>query len=173
MKCQQEIICIMAICEVTDGKLNSLFDYNKKYIMEVRSYFKEFIYKGSDHITAYNIYTYLYLKDDTKYLNKRKFKEIKNRIEQLEYNAKSITDKQYEYMKTKYNIIVREPYSDIVKNIIYVLGLSHNYNLLKKMGKNKYKSLNYLNNSHDTLRFEMPPNFLIHYLKVVYLLYLW
>ncbi len=153
MKCQPEIICIMAICEITDGKINSLFEYNKKYLKSVQSYFKDFIYNGSDHLTAYNIYTYLYLKDETKYLSRKKFKEIKNRIEQLEYNAKSITDTQYEYMKTKYNIIGKEPYSDIVKNIIYVLGLSHNYNLLKKTGKNKYKSLNYLTNSETILQY--------------------
>ena len=147
MECQNEIICIMAICEITDGNFNSLFHYNKKQINVVQSYFKPYVYNNSDHITAYNIYTKLYLNAETQYLNKKTFKAIRKRIQQLELYAKSIKKDKYDHMKDKYNIVTKSPYKDFTLNIIYVLALSHYYNLIKQDLDNNYISVNFLNNS--------------------------
>ena len=147
MNCQAEIICIMAICEITDGRINSLFDYHRKYILDAKSYFKPYIHSGSDHITAYNIYTKLYLNKETKYLNKKICYKIEKRIKELEKGATSINEKKYVYMKEKYNIVIKAPYKDQIENIIYILALSHYYNLIKNEFKDNYISMNYLNNS--------------------------
>jgi HrpA-like RNA helicase len=147
MDCQNEMICIMAISEITDGNLNSLFQYNKKIINVVQSYFKQYVYDGSDHLTAYNIYTKLYLNTQTQYLNRKTFKAIQKRIQRLETFAASIKKEKYDYIKEKYNIIQKKPYTDFIHNIIYVLALSHYYNLIKQESTINYTSLNFLNNS--------------------------
>jgi len=153
LNCNEEIIDIMGICEVTDGKINTLFKYNKKELKDVKSYFKSYIYSGSDHITALNIYRQLYLTGNTKYLNKKTFETIKDRIKQIDKNAKSIDDERYEYMNNKYKVVKIKPYSDITNNIIYTLGLSHKYNLIKQKSKLKYTSLNYFKNSDADIEF--------------------
>ena len=153
LNCNEEIIDIMGICEVTDGKINTLFKYNKKELKDVKSYFKSYIHSGSDHITALNIYRQLYLTGNTRYLNKKTFETIKDRIKQIDKNAKSIDDERYEYMNNKYKVVKIKPYSDITNNIIYTLGLSHKYNLIKQKSKLKYTSLNYFKNSDADIEF--------------------
>lgn len=46
-------------------------------------------------------------------------------------------------MNEKYKLVNKKPYKNQIDNIIYVLGLSHYYNLIKKESKN-YLSVNYL-----------------------------
>ena len=137
----------MAIIEITDGKLNTLFDYSRKDIDKVQDYFEPYIYIGSDHLTILNIYNKLYLNKERKYLNKKIFEQIEQRIRQLELYATSINEKRYLYMKTKYNIIIKEPYTDKIENILYIIGLSHYYNLIKKESKINYLSMNYFKNT--------------------------
>ena len=160
MDCQNEIICIMAITEITNGNLNSLFHYNKKQTNMVQSYFKPYIYNGSDHLTAYNIYTKLYLNAETQYLNKKTFKAIRKQIIKLEKYANSIKKEKYDYIQQKYKIIMKKPYTDFIQNIIYVLALSHYYNLIKQDATMYYSSLNFLLNSKAMLEFIdiMPEN---------------
>jgi HrpA-like RNA helicase len=153
LNCQKEIICIMAICEITNGKMNLLFDYNKKELNRVKDYFDPYIYSESDHLTTYNIYTKLYMEKQMKYLNKKIFSTIEDRIKRLEKYANSINKKKYEYIQEKYNLINKTPYSNQIDNIIYVLGLSHYYNLVKKESKMIYTSVNYLKNSSASLEF--------------------
>ena len=151
--CQKEIIQIMAICEVTDGKIDSLFTFNKKDIKIVQNYFKDYIYKNSDHLTVYNIYNKLYLEDKTEYLNKKIFGLIKERIIQLERNAELIKEEKYNYMKEKYNLDYIKPYDDLIDNIICVLSISYKYNLIKNKSKLNYESINYLNNSQANVQY--------------------
>ena len=153
LNCDDDIIDIMGICEVTDGKINTLFKYNKKEMKDVKSYFKPYIYSGSDHVTALNIYKQLYLTGNTRYLNKKTLETIKDRIKQIDKSAKSISDEQYEYMNNKYKIVKIKPYSEKINNIIYTLGLSHKYNLIKQKSKLKYTSLNYFKNSDADIEF--------------------
>jgi len=153
MECQNEIIKIMAIIEITNGKINDLLFYSRKDLPKVIEYFEPLIYEGSDHITAYNIYNELYLKSETKYLNVKLFKTIDNRIEQLMNYATSIKEKKYEYMKEKYNIINHKLYSEKLDNMLYVLGMSHFFNIIKKESKTNYKSINFLKNSVAPVEF--------------------
>ena len=160
MKCQKEIIQIMAICEISNGQLKQLFDYNKKELKNVQDYFKPYIHIGSDHITVFNIYNKLYINKQVKYLNKKLFSSIEKRIIQLEKYATSINEKRYIYMKEKYKIINKDPYNDIIDNIIYVLGISYQYNLIKKVNKITYQSLNFFKNSTANIEYceIMPTN---------------
>lgn len=153
LNCQKEMIQIMAICEVTDGKINSLFNYSKKELNTVKNYLKQYVYNGSDHITAFNIYNELYLQGNTKYLNNKTFGTIKERIEQLNKNSESINEERYNYMNEKYNLIKIKLYDNLIDNIIFVLGLSHNYNLIKQKSKLKYLSINYLKNSEADIEY--------------------
>jgi len=150
--CQPEIISIMAIIEITDGKINSLFFYNKKELDKVKDYFKPYLYNGSDHLTAYNIYHKLFINKETKYLNIKTFEQIKQRIKQLELNASSISVDKYTKMKDKYKIVNKVPYEDKIDNIIYILGLSHYYNLIKKESK-MYSSMNFLKKSSAVIEY--------------------
>jgi hypothetical protein len=110
------------------------------------------LHNGSDHLTAFNIYNNLYLKNETKYLNKKMFNNIDKRIKELDKNAKSINETRYAYMNEKYNLVNKKPYTNQMDNIIYIIGLSHYYNLIKKEGKN-YVSINYLRNSNATIKY--------------------
>ena len=151
--CQPDIICIMAIIEITDGKINDIFDYNRKELDNVKKYFEPYINPGSDHLTILNIYNKLYLTNERKYLNKKLLNQIEKRIKQLELYATSINIKRYIYMKTKYNIVNKEPYTDKNSNIVYILGLSHYYNLIKKESKMNYLSMNYFKNSTAVIEY--------------------
>ena len=160
LNCQKEMIEIMAIIEVTDGKIDSLFDYNKKDLSKVKAYFKSSVYNGSDHITIFNIYHQFYIEGNTKYLNNKMFETIKDRITQLKKNAESINEERYDYMNEKYNLVKIKQSDSIIDNIINVLKLSHSYNLIKLKVKNKYTSINYLKNSEADIKYcaIMPDN---------------
>jgi HrpA-like RNA helicase len=142
--CQKEITQIMAICEVTDGKIDSLFIYNRKDIKIVQNYFKDYIYIGSDHLTVFNIYNKLYLENKTEYLNKKIFASIKDRIVQLERNIGSIKEERYTHMNEKYNLMTNKPFDSLFDNILCVLKISHKFNLIKNTSKINYESSNYL-----------------------------
>ena len=163
LNCQKEMIQIMGICEIIDGKINSLFEYNKKDLNIVKNYFKPFIYNGSDHLTAFNIYNKLYISGNTKYLNIKTFESIKERINQLNKNAESINEERYEYMNNKYNIIKIKLFDNLIDNLLYILGLSHHFNLIKKKNKLIYSSVNYLKNSEANIEYcTIMPNDIQH-----------
>jgi HrpA-like RNA helicase len=144
--CQKDIIIIMAICEITNGKFNMLFDYSKRELQNVTNYFKNYIHDGSDHLTVLNIYNQLFLENKLRYLHKKTLQTIQQRINQLEKYALLINETRYLYMNEKYKLVSKKPYDNIIDNIIYTLGISHYYNLLKKQSKN-FVSVHYLRNS--------------------------
>jgi HrpA-like RNA helicase len=147
MNCQIEMTQIMAMIEISDGKIDTLFDYDRKDVDTVISYFADTIYKGSDHLTLLNIYIKHYKEKSLKYLNKKLFDMIDKRQTQLLINASSIKATTYEYILSKYNLINAKPYTDIQSNILYVLAMSHYYNLLSKDNKNMYTSINFMENT--------------------------
>ena len=50
-------------------------------------------------------------------------------------------------MLTKYNIVTKSPYKDKIDNILYTLGLSHKYYIIKNDNNKTYSSINFLNNT--------------------------
>lgn len=143
MNCQKEIIKLMAIIEITDGKFENLFIYNKKDIKNVQKYFNKYNKNNSDHLTILHIYNHLFKQKIDKYLNIVEFKKINERIHNLNSYASSIDDSQYNYMKDRYNIIIKKnPYDNIEDNILFVLCLSHLINLIKKEKDDLYTSIN-------------------------------
>jgi hypothetical protein len=58
--CQKEMIIIIAIIETTEGKLDTLFKYDKNEEKKVKNYFQKYSYPNSDHLTMLNIYLELY-----------------------------------------------------------------------------------------------------------------
>jgi hypothetical protein len=56
MNCQNDILILMAIVEITDGKLDSLFHFRRSDKDLVTEHFKGFGVNGSDHLTILNIY---------------------------------------------------------------------------------------------------------------------
>jgi len=144
LNCQEEIIILMAINDVTGNKYDSLFVYKKKELKLVKDHFSDSIVNNSDHLTVLNIYNNHYRQFNVKYLNKKIFEEINKRIKQLKKYTKIITKETYEYMNNKYKLIDKKSTSN---NILYVLYQSHKFNLLKKETKNMYRSINYLENS--------------------------
>lgn len=155
LNCQIEIIRLMGIIDITEGKLDSLFDYDRKETDKVIKYFSKVAISGSDHLTILNIYKEHYLKGDTKYINKKSFDNIDKRMKQLIIYANSITPESYAYMNNKYNLIKKEPYTDNIKNMLYTLLASHYYNLLQKESKGVYTSLNFLENSVAPIEYSM------------------
>ena len=159
MKCQIEIIQIISIIEICEGKLESLFEFSNSEKDDVIYYYIKAGYDGSDHITILNIYNMYYLKNMTKYLNLKLFEKIDMRIKELLKYANKIKDEKYDYMKKKYNLINSEPYNYKEENILYVLGLSHYFNLLQRETKDIYTSLNFINNSTTNIEYSIfvPP----------------
>ena len=140
LKCQDEMIIIMAIMEITDGKLNQLFIY--KNLLEFKKYIEKYSYINSDHLTAYNIYVELYLKNKMKYLKLDIFNKINNYIKDLRKYANYISEKNYNYMNDKYFMINISPYEELDNNLLYILYKSHKYNLIENNS-----SVNFINNS--------------------------
>jgi len=140
LNCQDEIIIIMAIMEISEGNLDQLFNYDndKKFI----KYMSTYSYKNSDHITIYNIYTKLYKNNKKKYLNMEIFNKINNYIKDLKKYAKNIKLKDYNYMNNKYFMINIKPYNKIEYNILYILSESYKYNLIKNNS-----TVNFINNT--------------------------
>jgi pre-mRNA-splicing factor ATP-dependent RNA helicase DHX15/PRP43 len=146
LNCQTEIIIIMAILEITDGKIDSLFVYDDE--KQLKKYFNKYSFINSDHLTILNIYQQLYKNNKTKYLNNNIFYKINQRIKDYKYYARSINKKNYKYMNKKYKLINIEPYDDINNNIFYILGKSFSYNLIKNNS-----TVNFLNNSKAKMDF--------------------
>ena len=154
MNCQEDMIKLMAIIEMTDGKIDSLFSYNKKKEeTEFKNYFSKEGYNGSDHLTILNIYNNHYLQKNNKFLNKRQFEGIEDRVKQLTLYANSIEQEKYEHMNDKYYLIKNKSYDDKNKNILFILAMSHYYNMLTKENRNMYTTVNYLKNSIASLEF--------------------
>jgi len=146
LKCQEEMIIIMAIMEMTDGNLEQLFEYNNE--KQFTKYITQYSHNNSDHLTAFNIYTKLYSQNKTKYLNFKMFNKIKNYILNLTKYAQSIKIKDYDYMNDKYFMISIEPFHKISNNIIYILSKSFEYNLIKNN-----KTVNFINQSTSKFKF--------------------
>uniref|UniRef100_A0A6C0ECL4 Helicase ATP-binding domain-containing protein n=1 Tax=viral metagenome TaxID=1070528 RepID=A0A6C0ECL4_9ZZZZ len=129
LNCQYEIMVIMAMIDVTDNKLDTLFIYDNQ--MKYIKYFNKYSYPNSDHLTLLNIYMELYKKNIHQYLNIDIFKKIDKQVKEYKHFARSINKKNYKYMNKKYNLITIDPYEDNINNILYVLGKSHLYNLIR------------------------------------------
>jgi HrpA-like RNA helicase len=147
LKCQNEMIIIMAIVEIAEGKLDSLFVYDD--IKELQNYLFPYSYPNSDHLTLLNIYLELYKNGKMKFLKTEMFNKIQNNIKLFKYYAKKISKKKYTYINKKYNLINIEPYEKLENNILYVLGKSHLYNLINKDNQ----TINFRHNSKATLEF--------------------
>jgi len=155
LNCQNEIIELISIIEILDGKVNSLFEYNKEETNKFIKYFSKYIFEGSDHLTLFYIYkNYLDTKNN-KFLNKKLLKNIDERIHQLHLYANSITVETYAYMNEKYNLINIKPYNDLNKNMLYILSSAYKYNLIKNHVNNIYKSLNFVQNSIASIEFSI------------------
>jgi len=153
MNCLTEICQLSAILEISDGKLDSLFEINRKETDKVIKYFSNVAENGSDHLTILNIYKQHYLQKDYNYLNKRSFDNIEKRTQQLLIFANSIDSNSYEHMKTKYKLIQGKPYDDQKMNIQYIIAYSNYYNMLFKESNNIYTSINYIENSVAPLEY--------------------
>lgn len=148
INCQREIIDLIAILEITDGKLDILFNYNKKEEPSIIKYFNKYSIKNSDHLTILNIYYKLFCEKIDVYLNISEFKKIKERSRQLKSYVKSIDKDILIQIKNKYldlTDIVIDKNTNI--NIISVLSKAFNYNLIKKYNKKEFISTNFLINS--------------------------
>ena len=151
LNCQEEIIIIMAIMEMSDGNLEKLFKYNKKnqkQKIEFIKYISEYSYLNSDHLTILNIYNTLYKNNKIKYLNLEMFNKINNYIINLKNYANNIKLEDYEYMNNKYFMINIKPYSKIEYNILYILSESYKYNLIKNKS-----TVNFINNTITEFEF--------------------
>lgn len=153
MNCQTDISLLMAIIEISEGKLQSLFNIERKETDNIIKYFEKSASIGSDHLTVFNIYKNHYLQKNYKYLNQKSFDNINKRTRELTQYANSINTESYEHMKNKYKIIQSKPYDDNNTNILYILGYSHYYNLLQKDVNNMYVSVNFIENSKAPLEF--------------------
>jgi len=148
INCQREIIDLIAILEITDGKLDMLFNYNKKEESRIIKYFNKYSIKNSDHLTILNIYYKLFCEKIDVYLNISEFKKIKERSRQLKSYVQSIDNDILTQIKNKYldlTDIVINKNTNI--NIISVLSKAFSYNLIKKHNKKEFISTNFLINS--------------------------
>ena len=95
------IIDLVSVLIIFEGKFANLFlsenDFEDK--------FKDYIYKGSEHITLYQIYTDYYLSGNTENLNLINWKKV----DEIKENLLTITNNySYEYIEkinNKYNFI--------------------------------------------------------------------
>ena len=94
----------------------------------------------------------MWSKDLRKYLNIKEFKQIENRINELKLNATKLDDKDFEHMEDKYKIVNGKPYKEMDKNLLYVLALSHQYNMMKRQ-RGMFMSMNFLKNSEAYIEF--------------------
>jgi len=165
-ECREEIIKLVAINEISEGKIDSLFEYKNNDKSKFIKALSLFSINGSDHNTILNVYNNYYLKGETKYLNIKKFKKIKDRIIELTKYADSINPEKYEYINKKYNIIENKKLdngagksptfstSNIYDMILYVLMNANKFNLLEK-NDNMYKSKYYLDSVKAPINFSL------------------
>ena len=152
LDCQDQMIQLMALIEISDGKLESFLSYDRKQETDtVIKYFSKYCKSQSDHLNILCIYNDLYKQNKSKYLNKKQLSLVDRRIEQLNLYSRSISSDTYQRIQTKYNLIKKSQSDEDIANpesrLLYILAMSHYYNMLKKEGKNIYVSLHYLNNS--------------------------
>lgn len=161
LKCQKEMIIIMAMIETLDGKTNQLFTDTDDKIMNK---FKKLSVSNSDHLTLLELYN-LYKNNKIQYLNISTFQKIEEQIKKYTHVVKSIKKKLYE----KLDLISIEPYEDLNKNILYSLYKSHLHNLLDSGLTTK----NFMNNSKGKVEFfkftkekkiESKPKYIFHVL---------
>jgi HrpA-like RNA helicase len=146
MNCAPEIITIMAIIDETNGQLYSLFKYQNQDEPKVKEHFKKSLVNGSDHLSMLYIYNDFFKKNNMLYLNVDAWGKIEKRIGDLQDIYTNIDPERFAQIKEKYIKISIEPFKNQIDNIYYILGLSHFFNLLKKVG-NEYESQHFLNNS--------------------------
>ena len=153
LNCYEEMLKIIAILEITDGKISDLFYYKKKETNDVIDYFSDNIVEYSDFLTVLSIYNNNYKNNKTTYLNLKIFKLIDNRIKQLDNNFNKINEKLYSRVIEKYNVNQIKVSEDLEKNITIALFNTFKYNLIKKVKNNMYKSINFLNNSQAECKY--------------------
>jgi hypothetical protein len=153
LNCYEEILKVIAILEITDGKISDLFNYKKKETEDVINYFSDNIVEYSDFLTVLSIYNNNYINNKTTYLNLKVFKLIDDRIKQLDYTFNKINEDLYSRIIEKYNIKKIKISEDLEKNITTTLYNGFKYNLIKKNKNNMYKSLNFLNNSQAECKY--------------------
>ena len=146
MNCAPEIITIMAIIDETNGQLYSLFKYQNYEENKVKEHFKVSLVNGSDHLSMLYIYNDFFKKNNMLYLNADVWTKIEKRIGDLQDVYSNIDPERFAQIKEKYIRISIEPFKKQIDNIYYILGLSHFFNLLKKVG-NEYESQHFLTNS--------------------------
>jgi len=146
--CQKEMIIIIAIIETTEGKLDTLFKYDKNEEKKVKNYFQKYSYPNSDHLTMLNIYLELYKNNEMKYLKKDMFNKINKQIKLLKHYSRKINNEKYKYINNKYKLIQIKPYNKIEKNLLYILAKSHSYNLIENNS-----TINFINNSKARIEF--------------------
>ena len=153
MNCQNEMITMMAIIDHIDGKLEMLFNYKKNDLSEVKKYFNKYSISNSDHLTIYNIYIKLFKNKIDKYLNISEFIKISRKIKSIKDYVKNINNNTYKYINNKYKVLLTKPFNNINDNILYVLCISHYFNLLIHQNNKIYKSINYLVNTTSPIEF--------------------
>jgi HrpA-like RNA helicase len=176
MNCFDEMIKIMAIIDISEGKIDNLFKFTKKQLPELVSYFNKYGVNGSDHLTILNIYNSFDQSNEKtessdldtessvtessvtssatkkiKFIDEKQFNMIKSRIKELKGYSKRINEESYKYMKDKYKIVNREPYDNLNDNILYCLAKSHHHNLLRQIRGEIYTSIYFLNNSEANI----------------------
>jgi len=128
-KCRNEIIIIMAIIELTDGKLPKIFNFSMKDSKLV-NLIKKLSVKNSDHLTVLNIYQNLWKKNKIKFLNVSLFTKIDLLIQELLTVCAKIPINKFDYIAKAFNIINKEPYNNIHDNILFIISKSHSINLI-------------------------------------------
>ena len=118
LNCYNEILKIIAILEITDGKISDLFNFNKKEINDVIDFFSDNIVEYSDFLTILSIYNNNYINNKTTYLNLKVFKLIDDRIKQLDNTFNKIKEDLYLHIIEKYNVKQIISSKDLEKNSI-------------------------------------------------------
>ena len=157
IECRDEIIKLVAINEISEGKIENLFDYKKTDTGHFVRNMSEYSVDGSDHLTILNIYNNYYLKEKFLYINKKKFKKIDERIVELKTQADSIKSEKYEYINTKYNIIKSKEIKKLNDMVMYVLENSNRFNTLER-NNNEYTAIYYLDKVKAPLEFSIITN---------------
>jgi len=153
LNCYDEILKMIAILEITDGKISDLLNYKKKESNNVINYFNNNIVEYSDFLTVLSIYNNNYKNNKTTYLNLKTFKLIDKRIDQLDKTFNKINENLYSRIIEKYNINQIKVSDDLEKNFTTVLFNTFKFNLIKKVKNNMYKSVNFLNNSQAECKY--------------------
>jgi pre-mRNA-splicing factor ATP-dependent RNA helicase DHX15/PRP43 len=153
LNCYEEILKIMSILEVTEGKISNLLKYKNKEIEDVIDYFDENIVKYSDFLTVLSIYNNNYKNEKNTYLNLKTFKLIDEKMKQLDNTFNKINEKLILHVIEKYNINKIKISNSLEENIITTLYNGFKYNLIKKYKNNMYKSINFLNNSQAECKY--------------------